>query len=138
MQSRRSCSLMKLVPPPLFRTGPEGLPVIVRARGDARVAAAIEFFAVTIRNRNTRMAYACVPYMIKRRAEPAALIYSICCHTLRTIGLPPIYGRAERWSTHRLLPITNRRERRNYMTEPRRTVVRRGRADINLSGSIRL
>jgi hypothetical protein len=61
---------------------------------------------------------------IKRRAEPAALIYSICCHTLRTTGLPRIYGTAERWSTHRPLPITNRREPRNYMTEPRGTVVR--------------
>jgi hypothetical protein len=136
MQSRRSCSLMKLVPPPLFHTGPEGA-AGDSPRGNARVAAAIEFFTVTIRNRNTRMAYARVPYMIKRRAEPAALIYSICCHTLRPTGLPRIYGTAERWSTHRL-PITNRRERRNYMTEPRGTVVRRGRADINLSGSIRL
>jgi hypothetical protein len=123
MQSRRSCSLMKLVPPPLFHTGPEG--TAGDSPGPWQRASGCCHRILCRHNSQPQHSdgVRARALHIKRRAEPAAVIYSICCHTLRTTGLPRIYGRAERWSTHRL-PITNRRERRNYMTEPRGTVVR--------------
>jgi integrase/recombinase XerD len=49
----------ELLPPPaLVRAGLESLPVIIRAQGQRASRRFIEFFTATIRNRNTRMAYA--------------------------------------------------------------------------------
>jgi integrase/recombinase XerD len=49
----------EVVPPPtLVRVGLETLPVIIRAQGERASRRFIEFFTATIRNRNTRMAYA--------------------------------------------------------------------------------
>jgi integrase/recombinase XerD len=49
----------EIVPPPaLVRAGLETLPVIIRAQGERASRRFIEFFTATIRNRNTRMAYA--------------------------------------------------------------------------------
>jgi site-specific recombinase XerD len=45
-------------PPALIRAGIEALPAIVRAQGDRASRRFIEFFTASIRNRNTRMAYA--------------------------------------------------------------------------------
>ena len=45
-------------PPALIRAGLEALPAIVRAQGERASRRFIEFFTATIRNRNTRMAYA--------------------------------------------------------------------------------
>lgn len=48
-----------LTPPPaLVRAGLESLPVIIRDRGERVSRRFIEFFTATIRNRNTRAAYA--------------------------------------------------------------------------------
>ncbi|MBV8894452.1 MAG: tyrosine-type recombinase/integrase, partial [Acidobacteria bacterium] len=48
-----------MVPPPaLVRAGLETLPVIIRAQGERASRRFIEFFTASIRNRNTRMAYA--------------------------------------------------------------------------------
>jgi len=47
------------VPPPaLVRAGLEALPAIIRAQGERASRRFIEFFTASIRNRNTRMAYA--------------------------------------------------------------------------------
>ncbi len=49
----------EIVPPPaLVRAGLETLPVIIRAQGERASRRFIEFFTASIRNRNTRMAYA--------------------------------------------------------------------------------
>jgi integrase/recombinase XerD len=49
----------EIVPPPaLVRDGLETLPVIIRAQGERASRRFIEFFTASIRNRNTRMAYA--------------------------------------------------------------------------------
>jgi hypothetical protein len=49
----------EIIPPPaLVRAGLEGLPAIIRAQGEHAGRRFIEFFTATIRNRNTRMAYA--------------------------------------------------------------------------------
>src|SRR5256886_4510292 len=49
----------QIVPPPaLIRAGLETLPTIIRAQGERASRRFIEFFTATIRNRNTRMAYA--------------------------------------------------------------------------------
>src|SRR5437764_4548075 len=49
----------EIVPPPaLVRAGLEALPAIIRAQGERASRRFIEFFTATIRNRNTRMAYA--------------------------------------------------------------------------------
>ena len=49
----------EIVPPlALIRAGLEALPAIIRARGERASRRFIEFFTATIRNRNTRMAYA--------------------------------------------------------------------------------
>jgi site-specific recombinase XerD len=45
-------------PPALIRAGLEALPAIIRARGERASRRFIEFFTASIRNRNTRMAYA--------------------------------------------------------------------------------
>jgi site-specific recombinase XerD len=45
-------------PPALIRAGLEALPAIVRAQGERASRRFIEFFTASIRNRNTRMAYA--------------------------------------------------------------------------------
>src|SRR5215470_3092069 len=45
-------------PPALVRAGLESLPVIIRAQGERASRRFIEFFTASIRNRNTRMAYA--------------------------------------------------------------------------------
>jgi site-specific recombinase XerD len=45
-------------PPALIRAGIEALPAIVRAQGERASRRFIEFFTASIRNRNTRMAYA--------------------------------------------------------------------------------
>ena len=49
----------EIIPPPaLVRAGLETLPEIIRAQGERAGRRFIEFFTATIRNRNTRMAYA--------------------------------------------------------------------------------
>jgi hypothetical protein len=49
----------EIVPlPALLRAGIEALPAIVRAQGEHASRRFIEFFTATIRNRNTRSAYA--------------------------------------------------------------------------------
>ena len=49
----------EIVPPPaLVRAGLEALPAIIRARGERASRRFIEFFTASIRNRNTRIAYA--------------------------------------------------------------------------------
>src|SRR5437899_1970559 len=49
----------QIVPPPaLVRAGLETLPASIRAQGERASRRFIEFFTATIRNRNTRMAYA--------------------------------------------------------------------------------
>ena len=49
----------EIVPPPaLVRAGLEALPVIIRAQGERASRRFIEFFTASIRNRNTRGAYA--------------------------------------------------------------------------------
>jgi hypothetical protein len=49
----------EIVPPPaLVRAGLEALPVIIRTQGERASRRFIEFFTASIRNRNTRMAYA--------------------------------------------------------------------------------
>ena len=49
----------EIVPPPaLIRAGLEALPSIIRAQGERASRRFIEFFTASIRNRNTRMAYA--------------------------------------------------------------------------------
>jgi integrase/recombinase XerD len=49
----------EVVPPPaLIRAGLEALPAIIRAQGERASHRFIEFFTATIRNRNTRAAYA--------------------------------------------------------------------------------
>src|SRR5207237_8834367 len=49
----------QIIPPPaLVRAGLETLPAIIRAQGERAGRRFIEFFTATIRNRNTRMAYA--------------------------------------------------------------------------------
>ena len=49
----------QVIPPPaLVRAGLETLPTIIRAQGERASRRFIEFFTATIRNRNTRMAYA--------------------------------------------------------------------------------
>ena len=49
----------EIIPPPaLVRAGLESLPAIIRAQGERAGRRFIEFFTATIRNRNTRMAYA--------------------------------------------------------------------------------
>jgi integrase/recombinase XerD len=49
----------EIVPPPaLVRAGLETLPAIIRAQGERSSRRFIEFFTASIRNRNTRMAYA--------------------------------------------------------------------------------
>jgi hypothetical protein len=49
----------QIIPPPaLVRAGLEALPAIVRAQGERASRRFIEFFTASIRNRNTRMAYA--------------------------------------------------------------------------------
>src|ERR1700752_1620001 len=49
----------EIIPPPaLVRAGLETLPAIIRAQGERASRRFIEFFTATIRNRNTRMAYA--------------------------------------------------------------------------------
>src|ERR1700746_2321077 len=49
----------EIIPPPaLVRAGLESLPAIIRAQGERAARRFIEFFTATIRNRNTRMAYA--------------------------------------------------------------------------------
>lgn len=45
-------------PPALVRAGLDALPTIIRARGERASRRFIEFFTATIRNRNTRAAYA--------------------------------------------------------------------------------
>jgi site-specific recombinase XerD len=47
-----------LPPPALIRAGLEALPAIIRAQGERTSRRFIEFFTASIRNRNTRMAYA--------------------------------------------------------------------------------
>jgi integrase/recombinase XerD len=47
-----------VAPPALVRAGLDTLPVIIRAQGERASRRFIEFFTATIRNRNTRMAYA--------------------------------------------------------------------------------
>jgi integrase/recombinase XerD len=47
-----------VLPPALVRAGLEALPVIIRGEGERASHRFIEFFTATIRNRNTRMAYA--------------------------------------------------------------------------------
>jgi integrase/recombinase XerD len=49
----------EIIPPPaLVRAGLESLPAIIRVQGERAGRRFIEFFTATIRNRNTRMAYA--------------------------------------------------------------------------------
>ncbi len=49
----------EIVPPPaLIRAGLEALPAIICAAGERASRCFIEFFTASIRNRNTRMAYA--------------------------------------------------------------------------------
>src|ERR1700756_5092900 len=49
----------EIIPPPaLVRAGLETLPATIRAQGERAGRRFIEFFTATIRNRNTRMAYA--------------------------------------------------------------------------------
>jgi hypothetical protein len=49
----------QIVPPPaLVRAGLKTSPTIIRAQGEGASRRFIEFFTATIRNRNTRMAYA--------------------------------------------------------------------------------
>src|ERR1700746_2010635 len=49
----------EIVPPPaLARAGLEALPAIIRAHGERTSRRFVEFFTASIRNRNTRMAYA--------------------------------------------------------------------------------
>jgi len=49
----------EVVPPPvLIRAGLDALPTIIRAHGERASRRFIEFFTASIRNRNTRMAYA--------------------------------------------------------------------------------
>jgi hypothetical protein len=49
----------EIIPPAaLARAGLESLPAIIRAQGERASRRFIEFFTATIRNRNTRMAYA--------------------------------------------------------------------------------
>src|SRR5216684_7297236 len=49
----------EIVPPPaLIRAGLDALPSIIRAQGERASRRFIEFFTASIRNRNTRMAYA--------------------------------------------------------------------------------
>jgi site-specific recombinase XerD len=45
-------------PPALVRAGLEALPTVIRAQGERASRRFIEFFTASIRNRNTRMAYA--------------------------------------------------------------------------------
>jgi site-specific recombinase XerD len=47
-----------VAPPALVRAGLEALPAIIRANGERTSRRFIEFFTASIRNRNTRMAYA--------------------------------------------------------------------------------
>jgi integrase/recombinase XerD len=47
-----------LTPPALVRAGLDALPAIIRDRGERASRRFIEFFTVSIRNRNTRAAYA--------------------------------------------------------------------------------
>ena len=48
----------QIVPPALVRAGLETLPTIIRVQGERASRRFIEFFTATIRNRNTRLAYA--------------------------------------------------------------------------------
>jgi hypothetical protein len=49
----------QIIPPPaLVRAGLETLPAIIRAQGERAGRRFVEFVTATIRNRNTRMAYA--------------------------------------------------------------------------------
>ena len=49
----------EIVPPPaLVRAGLDALPAIIRAQGERASRRFIEFFTASIRNRNTRAAYA--------------------------------------------------------------------------------
>jgi hypothetical protein len=49
----------EIVPPPsLVRAGLEALPAIIRAQGERTSRSFIEFLTASIRNRNTRLAYA--------------------------------------------------------------------------------
>src|SRR6516225_4386704 len=49
----------EIIPPPaLVRAGLESLPAAIAAHGERAGRRFIEFFTATIRNRNTRMAYA--------------------------------------------------------------------------------
>jgi hypothetical protein len=48
-----------VLPPALVRAGLVGLPALIRDRGERDSRRFIEFFTASIRNRNTRTAYAC-------------------------------------------------------------------------------
>jgi hypothetical protein len=64
-----------IIPPPaLVRAGLESLPAIIRAQGERAGRRFIEFFTATIRNRNTRMAYARGKTLLRlvRRPSPLA------------------------------------------------------------------
>src|SRR6202046_2882453 len=63
-----------LTPPPaLVRAGLDALPAITRARGERTSRRFIEFFTASIRNRNTRAAYArAVSDRLEADTQPAA------------------------------------------------------------------
>jgi hypothetical protein len=117
---------------------PEGLPVIVGARGNARVAAAIEFFtghhsqpqhSDGVRARalhDQTPGRACRPHLINLLPH---LSYERITTYLRNGGT---LEHAQAIANHESPRATKLYDR------TARNVVRRGRADINLSGSIRL
>jgi hypothetical protein len=48
----------QVIPPPLVHAGLEMLPAAISAQGERAGCRFVGFFTATIRNRNTRMAYA--------------------------------------------------------------------------------
>ena len=63
----------EIVPPPaLVRAGLEALPAIIRAQGERASRRFIEFFTASIRNRNTRMAYARGKALLRLVRRPSA------------------------------------------------------------------
>ena len=100
----------QIIPPPaLARAGLDLLPAAIRARGERAGRRFIEFFTATIRNRNTRMAYA-------RAVKPS-------CPTPPAVilfgqpGLRLTCRTAARWSTRSKSRRINRHVPPSYMTE---------------------
>ncbi len=73
IRCRKAISIV--LPPALVRAGPVGLPALIRDRGERASHRLIDFFTASIRNRNTRTAYACAVKRFfdlwdERRLEP--------------------------------------------------------------------